>query len=142
MPVGKEIPFSKVENLDIKELQNVIASWACKTKILEDQSPFETFSKLEEETSEVRTELASMCKEKLALEIADVIFTCCLLAVQSGVDLEKAIITQLDKQFDRYNPYKAELLIQQGKNGKEALRELKNEWSLKLDTLANTMIDC
>jgi len=117
------------KSIDIKELQDVVASWACKTKILEDQSRFETFGKLEEETNEVRTELVSNDKEKLALEIADVIFTCCLLAVQSGIDLEQAIVDQLDKQFDRYNPYKAELLIKEGKNGKEALRELKNNWS-------------
>ena len=117
------------KNFNLKELQDVVASWAYKTKILEDQSRFETFGKLEEETQEVHTELVSMDKEKLALEIADVIFTCCLLAVQSGINLEQAIVDQLDKQFDRYNPYKADLLIQQGKNGKEALKELKSEWT-------------
>ena len=117
------------KNFNIKELQDVVASWAYKTKILEDQSRFETFGKLEEETEEVRTELVSMDKEKLALEIADVIFTCCLLAVQSGINLEQAIVDQLDKQFDRYNPYKADLLIKEGKSGKEALKELKDEWT-------------
>jgi len=96
------------KNFDIKQLQDVVASWAYKTKILEDQTRFETFGKLEEETQEVRTELVSMDKEKLALEIADVIFTCCLLAVQSGINLEEAIVDQLDKQFDRYNPYKGD----------------------------------
>ena len=117
------------KNFNLKELQDVVASWAYKTKILEDQSRFETFGKLEEETQEVRTELVSMDKEKLALEIADVIFTCCLLAVQSGINLEQAIVDQLDKQFDRYNPYKADLLIKEGKNGVEALKELKDEWT-------------
>ena len=117
------------KNFDIKQLQDVVASWAYKTKILEDQTRFETFGKLEEETQEVRTELVSMDKEKLALEIADVIFTCCLLAVQSGINLEEAIVDQLDKQFDRYNPYKAEILIKEGKNGKEVLKELKNNWT-------------
>lgn len=118
-----------IENLNLKELENIVASWAYKTKILEDQTRFETFGKLEEETQEVRTELVSMDKEKLALEIADVIFTCCLLAVQSGINLEQAIVDQLDKQFDRYNPYKAEILIKEGKSGKEALKELKSEWT-------------
>ena len=118
-----------IENLKLKELENVVASWACKTKILEDQTRFETFGKLEEETAEVHTELVSMDKEKLALEIADVIFTCCLLAVQSGINLEQAIVDQLDKQFDRYNPYKAEILIKEGKKGVEALAELKSEWT-------------
>lgn len=117
------------KNFNLKELQDVVASWAYKTKILEDQSRFETFGKLEEETEEVRTELVSMDKEKLALEIADVIFTCCLLAVQSGINLEQAIVDQLDKQYDRYNPYKAELLRKEGKGGKEALKELKDEWT-------------
>ncbi len=116
------------KNFDIKELQDVVASWAYKTQILNDQTRFETFSKLEEETQEVHTELVSMDTEKLALEIADVIFTCCLLAVQSGINLEQAIVAQLDKQFDRYNPYKADILIKEGKNGKEALGELKSEW--------------
>lgn len=117
------------KNFNIKELQDVVASWACKTKILEDQTRFETFAKIEEETQEVREELLSMNKEKLALEIADVIFTCCLLAVQSGINLEQAIVDQLDKQFDRYNPYKAEILINEGKNGKEVLKELKSNWT-------------
>lgn len=117
------------KSFDIKELQDVVASWAYKTQILNDQTRFETFGKLEEETQEVHSELVSMDTEKLALEIADVIFTCCLLAVQSGINLEQAIVAQLDKQFDRYNPYKADILIKEGKNGKEALGELKSEWN-------------
>jgi len=123
------------KNFDIKELQDVVASWAYKTQILNDQTRFETFGKLEEETQEVHTELVSMDTEKLALEIADVIFTCCLLAVQSGINLEQAIVAQLDKQFDRYNPYKADILIKEGKNGKEALGELKSEWNKKRSQL-------
>ena len=123
------------KSFDIKELQDVVASWAYKTQILNDQTRFETFGKLEEETQEVHTELVSMDTEKLALEIADVIFTCCLLAVQSGINLEQAIVDQLDKQFDRYNPYKADILIKEGKNGKEALGELKSEWNKKRSQL-------
>ena len=123
------------KSFDIKELQDVVASWAYKTQILNDQTRFETFGKLEEETQEVHSELVSMDTEKLALEIADVIFTCCLLAVQSGINLEQAIVDQLDKQFDRYNPYKADILIKEGKNGKEALGELKSEWNKKRSQL-------
>lgn len=123
------------KSFDIKELQDVVASWAYKTQILNDQTRFETFGKLEEETQEVHSELVSMDTEKLALEIADVIFTCCLLAVQSGINLEQAIVAQLDKQFERYNPYKADILIKEGKNGKEALGELKSEWNKKRSQL-------
>ena len=123
------------KSFDIKELQDVVASWAYKTQILNDQTRFETFGKLEQETQEVHAELVSMDTEKLALEIADVIFTCCLLAVQSGINLEQAIVAQLDKQFDRYNPYKADILIKEGKNGKEALGELKSEWNKKRSQL-------
>ena len=123
------------KSFDIKELQDVVASWAYKTQILNDQTRFETFGKLEEETQEVHSELVSMDTEKLAIEIADVIFTCCLLAVQSGINLEQAIVAQLDKQFDRYNPYKADILIKEGKNGKEALGELKSEWNKKRSQL-------
>jgi phosphoribosyl-ATP pyrophosphohydrolase len=118
-----------VENLKVSELQDIIASWTAKANLLKDQTRYETFSKLEEETSEVLEEIRSMNKEKLAMEIADVIFTCCLLAVQSNINLEEAIIKQLDKQYTRYNPSKAEVLVKEGKNGKEALKELKNEWS-------------
>jgi phosphoribosyl-ATP pyrophosphohydrolase len=118
-----------VENLKVSELQDIIASWTAKANLLKDQTHYETFSKLEEETSEVLEEIRSMNKEKLAMEIADVIFTCCLLAVQSNINLEEAIIKQLDKQYTRYNPSKAEVLVKEGKNGKEALKELKNEWS-------------
>ena len=81
------------KSFDIKELQDVVASWAYKTQILNDQTRFETFGKLEEETQEVHAELVSMDTEKLALEIADVIFTCCLLAVQSGINLEQALVS-------------------------------------------------
>ena len=123
------------KSFDIKELQDVVASWAYKTQILNDQTRFETFGKLEEETQEVHSELVSMDTEKLAIEIADVIFTCCLLAVQSGINLEQAIVAQLDKQFDRYNPYKADILIKEGNNGKEALGELKSEWNKKRSQL-------
>jgi phosphoribosyl-ATP pyrophosphohydrolase len=134
-----------VENLKVSELQDVVASWTAKANLLKDQTRYETFSKLEEETSEVLEEIRSMNKEKLAMEIADVIFTCCLLAVQSNINLEEAIVKQLDKQYTRYNPNKAEVLVKEGKNGKEALKELKNEWSsefnkkqAKIDKLANS----
>jgi phosphoribosyl-ATP pyrophosphohydrolase len=134
-----------VENLKVSELQDIVASWTAKANLLKDQTRYETLSKLEEETSEVLEEIRSMNKEKLAMEIADVIFTCCLLAVQSNINLEEAIVKQLDKQYTRYNPNKAEVLVKEGKNGKEALKELKNEWSsefnkkqAKIDKLANS----
>jgi phosphoribosyl-ATP pyrophosphohydrolase len=119
-------------NLNLKEVQDIVAYWLVKTGIFSDQTIFESFGKLEEETNEVYVELQSMDKEKLALELADVIFTCYILAIQSGIDVNSAVLAQLDKQFQRYNPYRADLLRKEGKNGKEALRELKQEYIDKL----------
>ncbi len=116
-------------NLDLKQVQDIVSYWLVKTGIFTDQTIFESFGKLEEETQEVHAELISMDKEKLALELADVIFTCYMLAVQSGIDVNNAVLAQLDKQFNRYNPYKVELLKKEGKNGKEALQKLKSEWN-------------
>jgi len=115
-----------IESLNLKEVQDIVSCWLVKTGIFTDQSAFETFAKLEEETGEVFIELKNMDKEKLALELADVIFTCYILAIQSGIDINSAVLSQLDKQFNRYNPYKAELLRKEGKSGKEALKLLKD----------------
>jgi len=119
----KESP--KIKELDLKEIQDIISYWLVRTGILTDQTIFESFAKLEEETGEVYLELKDMDKKKLGLELADVIFTCYILAIQSGIDINSAVISQLDKQFSRYNPYKAELLRKEGLSGKEALGELK-----------------
>ena len=116
------------ENLGHKETQDIVSYWLVKTGIFTDQTIFETYAKLEEETEEVYEELVEpVDKEKLALEIADVIFTCYILAIQSGIDVNEAMFKQLDKQFTRYNPYKAEKLVNEGMKSKEALVKLKKE---------------
>ena len=114
--------------LNLGEVQDIISYWLVKTGILANQTIFDSFTKLEEETGEVYLELQSMDKEKLALELADVIFTCYILAIQSGVDVQEAVNQQLDKQFNQYNPYKVNELIKSGKDQKEALKEVKKEY--------------
>ena len=128
-----------LKELDLKEVQDIISTWLVKTGILTDQTRFETFAKLEEETGEVYLEVQSMDKERLGSELADVIFTCYILAIQSGIDINTAVLAQLEKQYKQYPPYKAELLVKDGKNGKEALKELKKEY---LDNLADNVVDC
>jgi NTP pyrophosphatase (non-canonical NTP hydrolase) len=114
-------------------MQNIISYWFVKTGLDNVQTLFESFAKVEEETKEVYEELNKfpVDKEALGKELGDIIFSVYLVAIQSGVDIQSAMISQLDKQFKQYNPYKVNELIESGKGQKEALKEVKNKYLTK-----------
>ena len=117
----------RIENLNLEELQNIISYWFVKTGLDNVQTLFESFAKVEEETREVYQEIEKfpVDKEALGKELGDIIFSVYLVAIQSGIDIHTAMISQLDKQFKQYNPSIISKLIEQGKDTKQAVKETK-----------------
>lgn len=125
-----EIENRVSKDLTLKETQDILSCWFVSTGLIYDQSILETYLYACSELNETKLELDKnpIDKEALGLEIADTITTLINLATLCGIDLQTAIKNQLDKQYCRYNPHNAKLLVEQGLSPKQALRNLKEDY--------------
>ena len=121
------------KELSLHETQQILAQWLVQVGLFDFQTIEQVIGKLSEEVQEAKIEALSepMDKEKLALELADIVWIVFNLATVAGIDVNLMMLSAMEKNFNRYNPYKAQELQKQGVTVFDSLKQLKSEYRQK-----------
>jgi len=118
------------KELTLCETQQILAQWLVQTGLLENQTIEATLIKLNEEVKETEIETLKdpIDKESLGKEIADILWVAINLATVYGIDINEMMLKVMDKNWNRYNPAKAQALQAEGMTVFESLKQLKSEY--------------
>lgn len=121
------------KELSLHETQQILAQWLVQVGLFNVQTLEQVIGKLSEEVKEAEIEALSepMDREKLALELADIVWIVFNLATVVGIDVNVMMLAAMEKNFNRYNPYKAQELQEKGMGVFDSLKQLKSEYRQK-----------
>lgn len=101
--------------------------------LMPNETPASIFTHLEDELEELGEAIATGTREEVGNEIADLILFAIKIASCYNIPIEDAISAKINRNWHKYNPHEVRVLVEGGKNHKEARLALKDQWDKDRD---------